>query len=59
VATRSGPGFVSGDPDDGQGVAPPPPPASKSAIRTGSAPLIDWVRWTGRIWATLYLRTPR
>ena len=60
VATRPGPGLVSGDPDDGQGVAPPPPLTPKTAVmEPGRGTLANWVRWTGRIWATLYLRSPR
>jgi len=62
-ATRPGAGLASGDPDAGQGVAPPPPPTMKQlrslqgGPKAGGTPLLDWVRWTGRIWATLNMRT--
>lgn len=64
-ASRPSVDLASGDPDDDQGVAPPPPPTTKdlrgTAASGGSAPrgIVDWVRWTGRIWATLYLRAAR
>jgi hypothetical protein len=64
-ATRPGVDLAAGDPDDDQGVAPPPPPATKElrgmAGSRSPAPrgFVDWFRWTGRIWATLYLRAAR
>ena len=65
VATRPGAGLACGDPDAGQGVAPPPPPTVKQQrwLQPGGTeagmPLLDWVRWTGRIWATINLRAAR
>lgn len=65
IAMRPGAGLAAGDPDAGQGVAPPPPPSMKQlrgmrgsgeSVRLGP---VDWVRWTGRIWATLNLRAAR
>lgn len=63
-AMRPGASLAAGDPDAGQGVAPPPPPSLKQRHGMGSGDsgrtvLVDWVRWTGRIWATLNLRTLR
>lgn len=64
-AMRPGAGLAAGDPDDGQGVAPPPPPTTKQLRQIGGGAssgrdiLLDWVRWTGRIWATLYLKASR
>ena len=64
-ATRPGAGLAAGDPDGGQGVTPPPPPSMKQMgelqVSGDSARgvLLDWVRWTGRIWATLYLKAAR
>ncbi len=63
-AMRPGAGLAAGDPDAGQGVIPPPPPSLKQlrgtrGVETGRTGLIDWVRWTGRIWATLNLRAAR
>ena len=62
IATRPGVGLASGDPDAGQGALPPPPPAMKQlrhplggGVVSGPA-LGEWVQWTGRIWATLFLR---
>ena len=65
-ATRPGADLAAGDPDapDG-GVAPPPPPSMKrmGQLRgsgdSGRDGLMAWVRWTGRIWATLYLKAAR
>lgn len=64
IATRPGAGFACGDPDGSQGgVAPAPPPTTKQAKwlpsgpKTGGTPLNVWIQWTGRIWATLGLRT--
>jgi hypothetical protein len=63
-ADKPGASIASGDPDLGQGGAtPPPPPQVKNTKRlmgNWDVPghgLIGWVRWTSRIWATLYLRT--
>jgi len=59
---RPGATLASGDPDIGQGVAPPSPSLkqlNQPVVGEGSAksrPLSEWVRWAGRIWATLYLR---
>jgi hypothetical protein len=63
-ATRPGAGLAAGDPDAGQGVAPPPPPSLKQMglrgdVESGRGVLVDWVQWTGRIWATLYLKAAR
>ncbi len=62
-ATKPGATLASGDPDAGQGVSPPPPSLKlKQCVPVpgrgvaGSPAFIDWVRWTGRIWATLYQR---
>jgi hypothetical protein len=61
VATRPGAGLACGDPDAGQGVTPAPAPALKQlrwlprGPKVAGTPLLDWVRWTGRIWATLNL----
>jgi hypothetical protein len=70
-SSRDAPGFVSavgpgvtltsGDPDIGQGVAPPPHPTqgkSSQVVAGGSAKgslLSGWVFRASRIWATLYL----
>ena len=62
VTTRPGASLASGDPDAGQNCTPPPPPTTKqqSWLPVGwearGTTLIDWARWTGRIWATLNLR---
>jgi hypothetical protein len=62
AATRPGASLACGDPDAGQGVAPQPTPSTKqlsqlpSGPQAGGVPLLEWVRWTGRIWATLNLR---
>ena len=62
VATRPGVGLASGDPDAGQGAAPPPPPGMKQLRHllgggVGSGPALgEWVQWTGRIWATMFLK---
>ena len=63
-AMRPDASLAAGDPDAGQGVAPPPPPSMKQRRGIGNGDpgrivLADWVRWTGRIWATLNLRTLR
>jgi len=64
-ATRPGADLASGDPDAGQGHAPPtlPSPNRLRQVRgsedSGRGGLVDWVRWTGRIWATLYLKAAR
>jgi len=61
-ATKPGAVLASGDPDAGQGIVPPPPPSLKQARRLRGQGIvrgpafIEWVQWTGRIWATLYLR---
>ena len=53
---------AAGDPDIGQGAAPPPAPTLKRAnqsVGDGNGKyraLSEWVLWAGRIWATLYLR---
>lgn len=64
VATRPGAGLACGDPDGSQGgAAPPPTPNTKSAKwlpvgqKVVGTPLSVWIQWTGRIWATLGLRT--
>jgi len=63
VATPPGAGLASGDPDSGQGVAPLPSPSVKqlcwlpSGRKASGMPLLEWARWTGRIWASLNLRT--
>ena len=64
IATRPGAGLACGDTDGSQsGVSPPPPPTAKhakwlpSGPKAGGMPLNVWVQWTGRIWATLGLRT--
>ena len=62
-ATRPGAGLACGDPDTGQNVSPPPPPTTKQVrtlpggVKAESTSLLEWIRWTGRIWATLNLRT--
>ena len=59
---RPGATPASGDPDIGQGAAPPPAPSLKQAhLHLGgesvkSRALSEWVLRAGRIWATLYLR---
>lgn len=65
-ATRPGADLASGDPDAGQGISPPPGSPSSNKMRQhggigdwGRGGLVDWVRWTGRIWATLFLRAAR
>lgn len=63
VATRPGAGLACGEPDAGQGVTPPTPNTKRLRSLDGgkvsSASMFDWVRWTGRIWATLNLRDAR
>jgi len=52
---------MTGDPDIGQGVAPPPHPSQgkSSQVVVGgtvkSGPLSGWVFRISRVWATLYL----
>jgi hypothetical protein len=64
-ATRPGADLASGDPDAGQGIVPKPTPGTNQMRQLrgsgdwGRGGLVDWVRWTGRIWATLYLRAAR
>jgi hypothetical protein len=64
-ASRPGVDLAAGDPDDDQGIAPQPPPNTKSirgmAVGGSREPraFVEWIRWTGRIWATLYLRATR
>ena len=61
-ATKPGATIASGDPDAGQGVVPPPPEVKLKRVRplpgreTAGGPVFDWVLWTSRVWATLYLR---
>jgi hypothetical protein len=67
-ATRPGVDIAAGEPDAGSGggIAPTPPPANQKKlsdlgwmggrVRAG---LADWINWTSRIWATLYLRAAR
>lgn len=53
---------TSGDPDWGQGIAPPPPKLPSKSSGDGKANghgFPGWFRWTGMIWATLYLRAAR
>jgi hypothetical protein len=64
ITARPGAGLACGDPDGSQtGVTPPPPPTTKQAkwlpggTKAGGMPLNVWIQWTGRIWATLGLRT--
>ena len=59
----SDPGAIiaSGDPDIGQGNAPANPTTKVlKMLRVGGVggghPFGDWVRWAGRIWATLFQR---
>ena len=63
VATRPDVDLASGDPDAGQGVLPPPPVVSptkmtESGAWSGLRPS-EWVRWTSRIWKTLFPRAAR
>lgn len=61
--TRPGATPAAGDPDigqGGQGIVPPHPSLKQlrqpAGIGTAKGQtLIAWVRWTSRIWATLYL----
>jgi hypothetical protein len=58
-ATRPGAAPTSGDPDWGQGIAPPPPKQPNRSSWDGKAKghgFPGWFHWTGGIWATLYLR---
>jgi len=60
-ANRPDVGIAAGDPDGGQGggIQPPPPSTTKKLRGNGgrlSAGLAEWINWTSRIWATLYLR---
>jgi hypothetical protein len=66
VLSANSPGATpaAGDPDIGQGIAPPPPTMKHMRRHPGSGTakgqtLSEWVRWTGRIWVTLYLRAAR
>jgi hypothetical protein len=62
---RPGVAPASGDPDIGQGVVGPPAPGVKSLRESPGSGIAkgqtfgEWVLWTGRIWATLYLRAVR
>jgi hypothetical protein len=64
-ATRPGAGLAAGEPDGGSGgITPPPPPTLKQMRQQregggGSGDVATWFRWTGRIWATLYLKALR
>ena len=64
-ATRPGAGILAGEPDAGSGIVPPPPPTMKQLshqrMESGSSrgSLAPWFQWTGRIWATLYLKATR
>ena len=65
-AMRPGAGILAGEPDaTGGGIAPPPPPTTKQMTQQraeggmGRGDLAGWLRWTGRIWATLYLKASR
>ncbi len=61
-AAQPGAAPASGDPDVGQGIAPPPPQPMRRLLQQPGSGVArgpgfsDWVRWTGRIWATLFLR---
>ena len=58
-ANRPDAGIAAGDPDGGQGggIQPPPPSTTKKLRGNGGrAGLAEWINWTSRIWATLYLR---
>ena len=65
-ATRPDVDVASGEPDAGTGgggITPPPPPTNQKKLSdlggTGGrvrAGMADWINWTSRIWATLYLR---
>ena len=59
-ATRPDAAIAAGEPDAPTGVAPPPPPTVKQLQRgreeSGHGMVGLWTRWTGRIWATLYLK---
>lgn len=63
--THPGGAGVLGDPDSGTGITPPPPPSLKQARQVGAGEGLgrtspaEWIRWTGRIWATLYQKTLR
>ena len=65
VATRPGAGLAAGDPDGGSGITPPPPPSLRQSRQVdggeglGRVSPGEWIRWTGRIWATLYLKSLR
>lgn len=65
-ATCPGADIASGEPDAGTGGIAPQPPTNQKKLRElregrgwAGAGLADWVQWTGRIWATLYLRVAR
>ena len=58
-ANRPDVGIAAGDPDGGQGGIQPPPPSTTKKLRGNggrATGLAEWVNWTSRIWATLYLR---
>lgn len=62
AAASPGGGQVSGDPDSPQTspTQPPPNPLKLSDNKRAGAPARgEWVAWTSRIWATLFLRTAR
>jgi hypothetical protein len=55
---------ASGDPDIGQGITPPPPGMKNVRLHPGEGiakgrTFGEWVLWTGRIWASLYMRAAR
>lgn len=60
--SKPGATTAAGDPDAGAGVSPPPPPTVKQNRllpgrgNAGWMALTEWIRWAGRIWATIYLR---
>ena len=59
ISTKPAATPTSGDPDIGQATPQPPPKLPKSFSGSGNAKShgpMGWVSWTGRIWATLYLR---
>jgi hypothetical protein len=59
--SKPGPIIASGDPDIGQGNTPSNPTVKLlhqllSGGNWGTHAFSDWVRWAGRIWATLFQR---
>jgi hypothetical protein len=57
--SKPGPIIASGDPDIGQGNSPSNPNVKLLQLLRGGGGgqcLGDWVRWAGRIWATLFQR---